>query len=131
MYIVVKRIPHTASNKVDRKALAEYYASMDISTWEEALAKDHGRLEDESWSPLATTIRDAVADLTGTPAERIKKTTPLSALGVDSVRSALHCCRRSSFRCRFVRFNSHRNCARLAPRFPSATSCPILQSSVS
>ncbi|KAL1728701.1 putative peptide synthetase [Schizophyllum commune] len=87
VYIVVKRIPHTASNKVDRKALAEYYASMDISTWEEALAKDHGRLEDESWSPLATTIRDAVADLTGTPAERIKKTTPLSALGVDSIRA--------------------------------------------
>ncbi|KAL1693266.1 hypothetical protein GGG16DRAFT_123376 [Schizophyllum commune] len=87
VYIVVKRIPHTASNKVDRKALAEYYASMDISTWEEALAKDHGRLEDESWSPLATTIRDAVADLTGTPAERIKKTTPLSALGIDSIRA--------------------------------------------
>uniref|UniRef100_D8PSX8 Carrier domain-containing protein n=1 Tax=Schizophyllum commune (strain H4-8 / FGSC 9210) TaxID=578458 RepID=D8PSX8_SCHCM len=87
VYIVVKRIPHTASNKVDRKALAEYYASMDISTWEEALAKDHGRLEDESWSPLATAIRDAVADLTGTPVERIKKTTPLSALGVDSIRA--------------------------------------------
>ncbi|KAI5895830.1 uncharacterized protein SCHCODRAFT_02728937 [Schizophyllum commune H4-8] len=78
------RIPHTASNKVDRKAPAEYYASMDISTWEEALAKDHGRLEDDSWSPLASTVRNAVADLTGTLAERMKKTTPLSALGVDS-----------------------------------------------
>ncbi|KAL1744044.1 putative peptide synthetase [Schizophyllum fasciatum] len=87
VYIVVKRIPHTASNKVDRKALADFYSTMDISTWEEALAQVTGRLEDDSWSPLATTIRNAVADLTGTPAERIKKTTPLSALGVDSIRA--------------------------------------------
>lgn len=85
MYVVVKRLPHTASNKVDRKALAEYYAHLNLASWEESLARVTGHVEDGVWSTAAETVRAIVSELTGTPIERVNKTTPLPALGVDSV----------------------------------------------
>ena len=60
--------------------------ALDLAAWEEALAKATGQVEDGSWSDEAEVIRGIVSELTGTPVERVMKTTPLPALGVDSVR---------------------------------------------
>ncbi len=88
--MVIQHIPHTASNKVDRKALGEYYASMDISVWESAIAIAMGDDDDKAWSTSEEKIRTVLSDLTDTPVDSISKTTRFAALGIDSVSS--HCC---------------------------------------
>ncbi|KAK0185195.1 putative peptide synthetase [Armillaria mellea] len=85
--VVIQHIPHTASNKVDRKALGEYYASMDISAWESAIAITMGDDDDKAWSESEEKIRAVLSDLTDTPADSISKTTRFAALGIDSIRA--------------------------------------------
>ncbi|KAK0501009.1 putative peptide synthetase [Armillaria luteobubalina] len=85
--VVIQHIPHTASNKVDRKALGEYYASMDISAWESAIAIAMGDDDDKAWSESEEKIRTVLSDLTDTPAVSISKTTRFAALGIDSIRA--------------------------------------------
>nr|Q52US9.1 RecName: Full=Nonribosomal peptide synthase fso1; AltName: Full=Ferrichrome A biosynthesis cluster protein fso1; AltName: Full=Ferrichrome A synthetase [Omphalotus olearius]AAX49356.1 putative peptide synthetase [Omphalotus olearius] len=86
--IIVKRLPHTASNKIDRKALGEYYCDLDIMAWENSLADHMGTGDIEAtWSETELKIRDTVSELTGSPKEWISKTTHLPALGVDSIRA--------------------------------------------
>ncbi|KAF9056962.1 hypothetical protein BDP27DRAFT_1372891 [Rhodocollybia butyracea] len=83
--VVVKRLPHTASNKVDRKALGEYYCNLDIIDWERRLSEHLGDEDDEgNWSETEIKIQNVVSELTGSSKEWIKKLTPLPALGVDS-----------------------------------------------
>ncbi|KAF9077098.1 hypothetical protein BDP27DRAFT_1414219 [Rhodocollybia butyracea] len=86
--VVVKRLPHTASNKVDRKALGEYYCNLDIIDWERRLSEHLGDEDDEgNWSETEMKIQNVVSELTGSSKEWIKKLTPLPALGVDSIRA--------------------------------------------
>ncbi|KAF9033277.1 acetyl-CoA synthetase-like protein [Hymenopellis radicata] len=83
--VVVNNLPLTPSNKVDRRALTDVYVTMDILSWETALggiSNDSGPLSDTE-----ATIQIVVSDLTGSPIEWIKKTTPFPALGVDSLRA--------------------------------------------
>ncbi|KAK0209228.1 putative peptide synthetase [Desarmillaria ectypa] len=88
--IVIQHIPHTASNKVDRKALGEHYASMDISAWESAIAVAMGDDDGKAWSNSEEKIRNVLSDLTDTPLDSISKTTRFSALGIDS--ASPYCC---------------------------------------
>jgi hypothetical protein len=89
VYLILNKIPHTASNKIDRKALAEVYSNVDIAAWEQALGEaggsEHQGEDDEKWGEVEETIRDVVMELTGVPSEGVRKRTHLKALGVDSV----------------------------------------------
>ncbi|KAG7451863.1 putative peptide synthetase [Guyanagaster necrorhizus] len=85
--VVVQHIPHTASNKIDRAALGEYYASMDISAWESVIAVAMGDDGDKTWSNGEEKIRTVLSDLTDTPVDSISKTTRFAALGIDSIRA--------------------------------------------
>lgn len=82
--LVLTHLPHTPSNKIDRKMLAKYYEDVDILDWESRLSGlDDG--DDESWSEMEQTIREVVAKLTNVAMESILKSSHLPALGVDSV----------------------------------------------
>ncbi|KIK69417.1 hypothetical protein GYMLUDRAFT_152778 [Collybiopsis luxurians FD-317 M1] len=86
--IVVKRLPHTASNKIDRKMLGEYYCDMDILSWERSLAEHLGAEGDEGeWSETERKIQNVVSELTGSPQDWVHRTTQLPALGIDSIRA--------------------------------------------
>ena len=39
VFLVLDHIPHTPSNKIDRKALAAAYASVDIAGWERGVER--------------------------------------------------------------------------------------------
>jgi ferricrocin synthase len=85
---MIQRIPHTLSNKIDRKALAEIYQNVDISSWENSVNTSTSVREVSDDPALAETIDKlgaAVAELTGVSPSSIEPTTHLSALGVDSV----------------------------------------------
>lgn len=82
----MKRLPHTASNKIDRKALNEYYEAIDIHSWEKNLETLDDIMQDDEWNEIELVIQRIVSDLSGTPVERVSKGTQLSALGIDSVR---------------------------------------------
>jgi ferricrocin synthase len=89
--IVVGRIPHTPSNKVDRKALAEIYAAVDLNAWEAAVAgaerERDGGDSDSAGERRAVeeTLVDAVVQLTGVAPSAVRPDTDLRALGIDSV----------------------------------------------
>ncbi|KIK50220.1 hypothetical protein GYMLUDRAFT_51337, partial [Collybiopsis luxurians FD-317 M1] len=86
--IVVKRLPHTASSKIDRKMLGEYYCDMDILSWERSLAEHLGAEGDErEWSETERKIQNVVSELTGSPQDWVHRTTQLPALGIDSIRA--------------------------------------------
>ncbi|KIY67738.1 putative peptide synthetase [Cylindrobasidium torrendii FP15055 ss-10] len=85
IFLVVKRLPLTPSNKIDRKALAADYASLDINAWEEKNGDvNTGPVE---WSVTEQRIRKVVAELTDFAEEQITKTTSFRGLGVDSLRA--------------------------------------------
>ncbi|TIB70322.1 acetyl-CoA synthetase-like protein [Wallemia mellicola] len=84
--LVLTHLPHTPSNKIDRKMLAKYYEDVDIANWESRLSGiDDG--DDGSWNEMEQTIREVVAKLTNVTVESISKSSHLPALGVDSIRS--------------------------------------------
>lgn len=82
--LVLTHLPHTPSNKIDRKMLARYYEQVDIADWESRLSGlDDG--DDGFWSEMEQIIRQVTARLTNVAMDSISKSSHLPALGVDSV----------------------------------------------
>lgn len=96
VYVPVQRIPVTASNKIDRKALAAIYTKFDLTAWEMELGvTDGGKAKvgdvegDSEWTEVEKKLREAIIDLTKVSPDAVSKGTPLKALGIDSA-SCLH-----------------------------------------
>ncbi|EOQ99429.1 Nonribosomal peptide synthetase 2 [Wallemia ichthyophaga EXF-994] len=84
--LVLTHLPHTPSNKIDRKMLARYYEQVEIADWESRLSGlDDG--DDGFWSEMEQIIRQVTARLTNVAVDSISKSSHLPALGVDSIRS--------------------------------------------
>ncbi|KAL8821475.1 MAG: hypothetical protein Q9223_000483 [Gallowayella weberi] len=86
IFLVVKGIPRTPSNKTDRNALKEIYSSSDLGAWEKALAaSDSDISEEKPWNPEESVIIAAVAELSGTSPDSISRHSDLRSIGVDSI----------------------------------------------
>ncbi|KAL9594385.1 MAG: hypothetical protein Q9219_007063, partial [cf. Caloplaca sp. 3 TL-2023] len=85
-FVVVAAIPRTSSAKVDRAAMKQYYANLDIGSWEGKLrsASCDGRTATDL-SPHETTIVQIIAELTGISDSAISRQSTLPSIGVDSI----------------------------------------------
>jgi hypothetical protein len=94
VFLILKRIPHTASNKIDRTALAEVYKNVDIVSWEQILgshATDKGSelIDDPRLIEIMEKLSVVIAELTSVSIESIQSSTLLPAVGIDSVSGML------------------------------------------
>jgi hypothetical protein len=83
--LIVGRIPHTASNKIDRNTLAHLYAALDILAWEKAISQLEVDGDLPEWTQEEIDMRTIISELTGADPETISRATELPALGIDSV----------------------------------------------
>ncbi|KAL8681981.1 MAG: hypothetical protein Q9186_001923 [Xanthomendoza sp. 1 TL-2023] len=87
VFLVVKGIPRTPSNKTDRKTLKEIYSSSDLGAWEKALAAaNHGyTTEEKPWNQEESVIIAVVAKLSGTSPDSMSRYSNLRSIGIDSI----------------------------------------------
>ncbi|KAI4186795.1 MAG: hypothetical protein L6R41_003250 [Letrouitia leprolyta] len=86
VFLVVNMIPQTPSAKVDRAALKQIYAAVDIGVWEGKLGStgdyDYTTL---SFRPNELIIVENIAKLTGTSNSAMSRLSTLPSIGVDSI----------------------------------------------
>ncbi|KAL8846640.1 MAG: hypothetical protein Q9221_008280 [Calogaya cf. arnoldii] len=81
--LMVKSIPRTPSNKIDRNKLKEIYSSSDLAAWEAALA---GSVTEEAdWDKKHSSIIATIAELSGTSQESMSRHSDLRSIGIDSI----------------------------------------------
>lgn len=81
VFIVLGRIPVTASAKIDRNALAEAYEFLDLETWESKISSAH--ISD--WTEEESEFVELISNFSGTASKSINPTSRLAALGIDSI----------------------------------------------
>ncbi|KAL8401440.1 hypothetical protein RB596_008297 [Gaeumannomyces avenae] len=92
--IPVSSIPTTPSGKVDKGLLRQLFANLDQPTLELVSAGAGDSHDDgESWSELETILAQTIADALGVDAHHVRKWSPLSSIGLDSI-SAITVARR-------------------------------------
>ncbi|PWZ02123.1 putative ferrichrome siderophore peptide synthetase [Testicularia cyperi] len=85
-WIVTSRaLPLSHNNKIDHKALAEFYSRMDASALRSFGAKRDGALANTTWTEVEQQLRAVVADFCGIESAEIAKTTSFHRLGIDSI----------------------------------------------
>ncbi|KAI4245574.1 MAG: hypothetical protein L6R40_002375 [Gallowayella cf. fulva] len=86
VFLVVKSIPRTPSNKTDKNALKRIYSSIDLGAWERALADNDGNMiEEDDWTQEESSIVAAVAELSGTSQDSMSRHSDLRSIGIDSI----------------------------------------------
>ncbi|KAL8646232.1 MAG: hypothetical protein Q9226_006955, partial [Calogaya cf. arnoldii] len=86
VFLVVKSIPRTPSNKIDRSKLMEMYSSSDLAAWEAALATSGGSVTEEvDWDQKHSSITAAIAELSGTSRNSMSRHSDLRSIGIDSI----------------------------------------------
>ncbi|KAL1306330.1 hypothetical protein AAFC00_005049 [Neodothiora populina] len=89
LFVVVPKIPQTASAKVDRSSLTRAYHAVDVAVWEETVSSDSGAEDSEvlQWLTDNKGIVEVASQVSGIPVRSIKPTSSLPALGIDSIRA--------------------------------------------
>ena len=86
VFLVVRSIPRTPSNKIDRNMLKEIYSSSNLAAWEAALAIDDGNvIEETDWGRENSSIVTTVAEISGTSRESMSRHSDLRSVGIDSI----------------------------------------------
>ncbi|KAL8723312.1 MAG: hypothetical protein Q9225_000364 [Loekoesia sp. 1 TL-2023] len=89
VFLVVGAVPRTSSAKVDRAAIKQLYADVDLGVWEGKLdptgSDDHVAAD---FTSQEVTIIETVAELTGTLSNTISRQRLLPPIGVDSIIAA-------------------------------------------
>lgn len=86
-FIVLNRIPQTASAKVDRAALTAIYQSVDPDDWQQGprACHDTPNDQDQSWSKENEAVISVIAEALGLSSDSFRATSKLAALGIDSI----------------------------------------------
>lgn len=87
VYIVVPKVPRTASAKTDRAALKLAYASIDIDQWEAKVNSLNLSQENNQDDPEEKLVLDIVAELVDMPSSTVKKAGKLASIGLNSIRT--------------------------------------------
>ncbi|KAG8527809.1 NRPS [Bacidia gigantensis] len=86
VFLVLGSIPRTPSNKIDRTALKDLYASADLGPWEAKLSSTtSARGDTAAWTREEALVLDRISHLTGTSIEAIARASTLPSTGIDSI----------------------------------------------
>lgn len=86
VFLVVKSIPRTPSNKIDKIALQKIYESTDLVKWESALTTTDGtNREAKDWTQSESSIIAAIAEVSGSCQDSMSRLSDLRSLGIDSI----------------------------------------------
>ena len=81
IFLIMNNIPRTSSAKIDKTAMANLYASMDVVSWERAISGEIHAQRTQEWE----IILDSIHSLTGSEKASLGRGTTLSSVGVDSI----------------------------------------------
>ncbi|CAK1363027.1 unnamed protein product [Cercospora beticola] len=87
-FVVVPRIPTTASAKVDRAKLTSIYHSIDLNSWEDntgASATTTAKATDIQWRSENEHVLQVIAQVLRIAAESLCPNSSLAAIGIDSI----------------------------------------------
>ncbi|CAK3966491.1 nonribosomal siderophore peptide synthase [Lecanosticta acicola] len=86
-FIVLPRIPHTASAKVDRAALTTIYHGLDLSQWEapENISASNSNAGDREWREANAKLLQIVSETLKISPDSVRATSSLPAIGIDSI----------------------------------------------
>ncbi len=90
LFVILRKFPRTSSAKIDRVALKQTFASLDVDAWEAAVAGDEAGSDDAApfeEDELAGDVRAQLAKLCSVDAARIKPASSLASIGFDSMRA--------------------------------------------
>ena len=83
VFLVVGVIPRTSSAKVDRAAMKQIYADVDLGGWEKKLGVAYH--DGDDFGSLETMVIEMIAELTGTSKGAMSRHSTLPSVGVDSI----------------------------------------------
>ncbi|KAJ8067443.1 hypothetical protein OCU04_004789 [Sclerotinia nivalis] len=81
VFVVLNRIPVTASAKIDRKALSATYEALDLESWESNFTST----QDSNWTDEEERLLQHFATFLGTESKTFRSTSRLATLGFDSI----------------------------------------------
>jgi len=87
-FIVLPRIPRTASAKVDRAALTKLYHDLDLASWNELESPGHAldaEDKDVTWRQQNEKVLKIIADSLCVPVTSLRQSSSLPAIGIDSI----------------------------------------------
>ncbi|KAF2753103.1 hypothetical protein EJ05DRAFT_490324 [Pseudovirgaria hyperparasitica] len=89
IYLMVNRIPHSVSNKIDRKALIRLLHFSDLSKWRSLIEGEGASTASDfsAWPAKHESLIEIVANLTGVTRSSLGPSSSLAALGLDSIRA--------------------------------------------
>ncbi|EDO03704.1 hypothetical protein SS1G_06185 [Sclerotinia sclerotiorum 1980 UF-70] len=81
VFVVLNRIPVTASAKIDRKALSAAYEALDLESWE----SNFSSTQDSNWTGEEERLLQHFATFLGTESKTFRSNSRLGTLGFDSI----------------------------------------------
>ncbi|THV48912.1 hypothetical protein BGAL_0221g00110 [Botrytis galanthina] len=81
VFVVLNRIPVTASAKIDRKALSSAYEALDLELWEINFTST----QDSAWTEEEKRLLEHFATFLGTESKTFRSNSRLATLGFDSI----------------------------------------------
>jgi ferricrocin synthase len=86
-FVIMPRIPRTASAKVDRVALTEAYHRLDLATLDSSEEPHETGTDSKvsAWHEQHTAVLDVIAQISGLPASSLRPGSTLAAVGIDSI----------------------------------------------
>ncbi|KAF7932322.1 hypothetical protein EAE99_003562 [Botrytis elliptica] len=81
VFVVLNRIPVTASAKIDRKALSGAYEALDLEAWESNFTST----QDSAWTEEEERLLEHFATFLGTESKTFRSSSRLATLGFDSI----------------------------------------------
>ena len=85
IFLVISEIPRTSSAKTDKAVLNKIYSSIDLETWERALASKDNNSKTTSWSTRESDLITAVTKISGTSPNSMSRASDLRSIGIDSI----------------------------------------------
>lgn len=85
VFLVVSSIPRTSSAKTDKAVLDSIYNSIDLATWERALASKDNNSKETSWSTRESDLITVVTKISGTSQNSMSRASDLRSIGIDSI----------------------------------------------
>ena len=85
VFLVMSSIPRTSSAKTDKAVLNKTYSSIDLETWERALASKDNNSKETSWSTRESDLITTVTNISGTSPNSMSRASDLRSIGIDSI----------------------------------------------
>ena len=86
VFLVLNRIPRTASAKTDKAVLKDLYGSVDLGTWERMLSlTDNNGSEVTTRSTRESELITIVGQISGTTRSSMSRASDLRSIGIDSI----------------------------------------------